>query len=160
MYTVCGHIMSCRHVDEEEGYSSMYIMYQSCKSIPILICFFVHTGGVTQQDLLDKLMPEVPWNNAGFSRQVTAVGWLDDVGWFQGSNVSGFHQFLQIFDFSSWTTAHKWPWRFFFWSFCMCFYSILSVSRCATGLFFYLVFSFLVFFLIVGVVFLGGSGGV
>lgn len=52
MYTVCGHIMSCRHVDEEEGYSSMY---QSCKSIPILICFFVRTGGVTQQDLLDKL---------------------------------------------------------------------------------------------------------
>ena len=47
----------------------------------------------------------------------------------------------------------------FFLSFCIGFYSILSVSRCATGPFFYLVFSFLVFFLIVGVGFGGGSGG-
>ena len=39
------------------------------------------------------------------------------------------------------------------------FYSILSVSRCATGPFFYLVFSFLVFF-IVEVGFGGGVGGV
>ena len=47
-----------------------------------------------------------------------------------------------------------------FLSFCIGFYSILSVSRCATGPFFYLVFSFLVFFLIVGVGFGGGWGGV
>ena len=60
---------------------------------------------------------------------------------------------------SSWTTAHKWPWRFcFFLSFCISFYSILSVSRCATGPFFYLVFSFLVF-LFVEVGFGGGLGG-
>ena len=45
-----------------------------------------------------------------------------------------------------------------FLSFCMCFYSILSVSRCATGPFFYLVFSFLVF-LFVEVGFGGGVGG-
>ena len=59
----------------------------------------------------------------------------------------------------SWTTAHKWPWRFCFFVVCIGFYSILSVSRCANGPFFYLVFSFLVFFLIVGVCFFGGFGG-
>ena len=46
----------------------------------------------------------------------------------------------------------------FFLSFCIGFYSILSVSRCATGPLFHLVCSFLVSFFIVGVGFWGGSG--
>ena len=45
-----------------------------------------------------------------------------------------------------------------FLSFCIGFYSILSVSRCATGPFFYLVFSFVVFFYCGGG-FWGGLGG-
>ena len=46
-----------------------------------------------------------------------------------------------------------------FLSFCIGFYSILSVSCCATGPFFYLVFSFVVFFYCGGG-FWGGLGGV
>ena len=46
----------------------------------------------------------------------------------------------------------------FFLSFCFSFYSIMSVSRCATGPFFYVVFSFSMFFLNVGVGFGGGCG--
>ena len=46
-----------------------------------------------------------------------------------------------------------------FLSFCIGFYSMLSVSRFANGPFFYLVFSLLVFFLLVGVCFFGGVGG-
>ena len=101
MYTVCGHIMSCRQVEEEEGYSSMYQSINSHSNVLLCAYWRGNPTGFIGQTYARGAMKQCR------VFQTTELGWLDDVGWFPGSNVSGFHQFLQIFDFSSFQVL---PW--------------------------------------------------